>query len=138
MRQLSIIASVLLAGAASNVPAKTHRLPAGYHWGRCLLVVHGQTRISGPCGYQINKGGSLQINGPRQIYEGIDYPVAEYGYQRQSRDYWADVWQEADGTWMGYGNSDIEGTHGDQPWEGLRREGACYMNHEARICLWKK
>jgi hypothetical protein len=136
--RLSILALVLLAIAAPSAVAKTHRLPAGYHWGRCLLIVRGQTRISGSCGYQINKGGAFQVNGPHQIYEGIDFPVAEYGYQQQSNDYWADVWQESDGTWMGYGNSDIRGTHGDYPWEKLRREGACYVNSDVRICLWRK
>ena len=137
MQSLLIAAGVVLAHG-SLLAHPNHRLPAGYHWGRCLLVVGGQTRISGPCAYQISKGGDFHIDGPKQIYDGIDYPKAEYGYQQRSRDYWADVSRGEDGTWSGYGNNDIRATHGDPPWEGLRRQGACYVNKEVRVCLWKK
>lgn len=133
---LIAVALVLTPGDFAAHP--NHRLPPHYHWGRCVLVVGGQTRISGTCAYRISKGGGFHIDGPHQVYDGIDYPVAEYGYQMESKDYWADVSREDDGTWSGYGNSDIRGTHGDQPWENLRREGACYVNSEVRVCLWQK
>jgi hypothetical protein len=86
----------------------------------------------------MQKGGAFQINGPRQVYEGIDYPVGEYTYQQQSNDYWANVWKERNGSWSGYGNSDIRAVHGDQPWENLRREGACFVGKNVRVCLWRK
>ncbi len=134
----ALIAVALVPTPGDSAAHPNHRLPPHYHWGRCLLVVGGQTRISGTCAYQISKGGGFHIDGPHQVYDGIDYPVAEYGYQMELRDYWADVSREDDGTWSGYGNSDIRGTHGDQPWEKLRRQGACYANNEVRVCLWQK
>ena len=134
-----LLVPAVMALAPGGLPAHpNHRLPAGYQWGRCLLVVGGETRISGKCAYQIFKGGGFHIDGPRQIYDGIDYPVAKYGYQQQSRDYWADVSKEDDGSWSGYGNSDIRAVHGDPPWENLHREGACYVNSDVRVCLWQK
>ena len=54
------------------------RLPSDFNWGHCLLVVAGETRISGLCAYRMEKDGGFSIEGPRQIYEGIDYPEATY------------------------------------------------------------
>lgn len=125
------------AAPAAAAAAAPRRLPNGYHWGRCLLVVDGRTRISGRCAYRIEKGGNFQIAGPHQVYDGIDYPAANYGYQQRSADYWATVFRDGDG-WSGYGNGDVRSTHGDRPWGALRREGACYANAQARICLWRQ
>jgi len=115
------------------------RLPAGYKIGRCLLVVNGQTRISGKCAYQIGKGGDFVINGPRQVYDGIDYPKAEIMAAMISTDYWASVFKDDDGTWTGYGNEVIRAVHGEGPNFGpLHREGACLVSKDVRVCLWKK
>src|ERR1700757_2620000 len=98
-------AAMILVDASSFDAAHAsspNRLPKDYRWGRCLLVVDGKTLISGKCSYHISKGGDFQINGPRQVYEGIDYPAAQITAGEMSRDYWARVFKE-DGAWTGYG-----------------------------------
>ena len=120
--------------------AKTHhRIPSDYSWGRCLLIVEGKTRISGRCAYRIDKDGSFVIEGPKQVYDGIDYPAAGGSLAlMQSTDYWANVFQD-EGTWDGYGNEDASGVNGQGPNFGpLRRAGACLLNERVRVCLWKK
>jgi hypothetical protein len=114
------------------------RLPKDLKWGRCLLVVEGKTQISGRCAYSQEKNGALNVEGPRQIYEGIDYPKTTMYAEVQSNDYWADVVKE-DGVWTGYGNNSREGTHAAGPWFGpLRRRGNCFIGKHARICVWKE
>lgn len=113
------------------------RLPHGTRIGRCLLVVDGRTRISGRCAYRIHKGGAFHIDGPRQVYDGIDYPKAQGMADTISTDYWADVFME-DGHWTGYGNSDIGSVHGEGQWGRLNRAGACFRNTHVRVCLWQK
>ena len=115
------------------------RLPWGYKIGRCLLVVNGQTRISGKCAYEIYRGGEFHVEGPRQVYDGIDYPKAQGMADKVSTDYWADVFKDDDGSWTGYGNEDISSVHGEGPNFGpLRRDGACLVSKAVRVCLWKK
>jgi hypothetical protein len=124
---------------ALSIPAgaeRTRRLPVGYHKGRCLLVVDGKKRIEGKCFYAMNKDGSFHIDGPRQVYDGIDYPKAEIMAGKMSNDYWADVFPD-DGGWSGYGNSDIRAVHGERPWT-LHRVGACFVGDGAKICLWRQ
>ena len=54
-----------------------------------------------------------------------------------SEDYWAVVYKDGD-FWEGYGNSDIRETHGEPgDWGELRREGACYVGKDVRVCLWR-
>lgn len=135
----SYILGTLGAFVLLATPAQAERkrpLPAGYHTGRCLLVVDGKQRIAGKCFYQISKGGGFHIDGPRQVYDGIDYPKAEAMADKVSKDYWADVFPD-DGGWSGYGNSDIAAVHGDRPW-ALHRQGACYVGDGAKICLWRR
>lgn len=132
----TMAAAVAIAVSFSPALAQRHRLPSGYKWGRCLLVVDGQTRISGKCSYQIEKGGDFNIQGPRQVFAGIDYPDTHSGAGEMSEDYWAAVYKDGD-IWDGYGNSDIRATHGDERWEDLHREGACYIGKDVRVCLWR-
>jgi len=126
-----------LALLPQHAPHFHGALPAGTHWGRCLLVVEGRTRINGKCSYSISKGGDFHIDGPRQVFDGLDYPAAESGADMISTDYWADISRDSDG-WNGYGNSDIHSTHGDPPWGPLRREGACYIGKRVKVCLWAR
>ena len=113
-------------------------MPDGYKIGRCLLIVKGQTRISGKCAYSITKGGELSIEGPRQIYDGIDYPKAEGMAAMLSTDYWAEVFKD-EGGWTGYGNNIVSSVHGAdfEQWK-LRRLGACFVGPQVRVCVWRK
>lgn len=105
-------------------------------WGRCLLVVDGQTRIHGGCYYQIYAGGDFHIDGPRQVFRDVDFGAESF--HDQSNDYWFNAFRY-EGGWSGYGNADIRSTHGEGPtWENLQRDGACLFNRHVRICLWRE
>ena len=114
------------------------RLPDGYRIGRCLLVVDGQTRISGPCSYSMERNGSFHIDGPRQVFEGVDYPETKGTMDTLSTDYWANVFR--DGViWRGYANGQVGSVHGEAPdWGELHHKGACFSNTRAKVCLWAK
>ncbi len=132
---LAVFAMAAISSPALAQP--NHRLPSGYKWGRCLLVVHGQTRISGRCSYQIETGGDFNIQGPHQVFAGIDFPDTHSGAGDESSDYWAVVNRDGD-AWDGYGNADIHDTHGDAgEWGELSREGACYTGKDVRVCIWR-
>jgi WD40 repeat protein len=112
-------------------------LTEGESWARCLLVVYGETRISGRCAYsRWDETGGFSINGPQQLVEGIDYPVPEGGAETRSNDYWAVVYRDDDG-WHGYSNSDIHATHGDETYEKLWKIGACFVGRHVRLCVWR-
>ena len=121
------------------------RLPRGTKIGKCLLVVNGQTRISGLCFYSIEKYGDFHIDGPRQSFDGVDYPKARAMAEIISTDWWANVYK-LDGVWSGYSNEVIGSVHGQESrWGVLTRDGACYFNRPGpevvqivRVCLWKK
>jgi hypothetical protein len=130
---------LLLLGTllASAEPVRSRRLPPGYHQGRCLYVVDGKARIAGRCAYRIEKGGDFRIDGPRQTYDGIDYPRARITAEERSADYWANVFRE-DGGWTGYGNEDVREVHGNRRFGPLRRDGACFVGKGVKICLWRR
>jgi hypothetical protein len=131
----------LLALLSSPAGAeRSRRLPAGYHQGRCLYVVDGKQRIAGRCYYTISKGGGFHIDGPRQVYGGVDTVDRGSDARTYSRDWWADVFKDDDGSWTGYGNEESIGSvHGEGPMFGpMRREGACFVGERAKVCLWRE
>lgn len=141
---VGFLAIGLAVCSATSAAAPKHRLPNGWKWGRCLLVVNGKTRISGKCAYTITKGGEFGIDGPQQIYGGIDYPKPELGADEQSRDYWASVKKDEEG-WYGYGNDDITWTHAQTESWRLQKQGSCFIGKgentgkgSVRLCLWQK
>jgi len=140
------------------------RLPEGTKIGRCLFVVDGQTRISGECAYSISDEYGLHIDGPRQLFEGIDYPNPLAGFTTNpiSTDWWANVFKE-DGVWTGYGNNEVSQINGQGSyWGELKQEGDCFVSQypwgkykpgdynpdyhpydprlqqNVRICLWRE
>jgi hypothetical protein len=126
----------VLATLSAQAEAKRpHRLPAGYHHGRCLYVVDGKRRIAGRCFYKINKGGAFHIDGPRQAFGGVDTVDRGSSALTYSRDWWADVFPD-EGSWSGYGNESIGAVHGGRPWS-LQRKGACFVGENVKICLWR-
>jgi len=113
-----------------------HRLPAGFHWGRCLLEIDGKKYITGRCAYEIGPGASFEFHGPHQIWAGIDYKPEDFAGE-QSNDYFASIDVEgstADGFW----NENIRATHAQAFLGTLRRRGACWVNERAKVCLWRK
>jgi hypothetical protein len=144
-----LVTAALALSAPPAGAARPHRLPTGFKWGRCLLVVDGETRIDGRCSYRIAQGGEFWIHGPRQVFGGIDYPKPDGGAAERSQDYWAYVFRD-EGMWSGYGNSLISSVHGDPAWGPLHREGACFVgptvfgeadpgaqDRTVRVCLWR-
>jgi hypothetical protein len=129
----------------ANPPHLTpDRLPKGYKIGRCLLKVQGVSYVSGKCAYLISSGGDFQMDGPRQVYTGIDYPEPEIYSNNISTDYFVQVGRalEPDDTygkqWEGHwGGEDKRATHAHSYLGILKRSGACYSNKIAKICLWK-
>jgi hypothetical protein len=135
----------VIAGLIRDPPRlSASRLPVGTRIGRCLLIVNEQTRISGPCSYSMTSGGDFHIDGPRQVFDGIDYPRADIMASMISTDWWADVFR-VDGAWTGYSNEDIGSVHGQESrWGTLTRRGACFSNEadptarqKVRVCLWR-
>lgn len=122
------------------------RLPEGMHIGRCLLQVEGKTLISGTCAYSMAKDGSFGIQGPRQIYSGIDYPECFFGAATFTTDRFAAVeWVKEgrldDGSPSPGWNAGYDGALGSNHLEGfigrVTRRGACFENKRAKICLWR-
>lgn len=136
-RTLAAALAIALSVSAAHAQSQ-HRLPNGYQWGRCLLIVSGQTRISGRCSYEIDKGGEFMINGPRQVYGSRDvFGDSSISADQISTDYWARVFKDGN-SWTGYGNATIGSVHGEGgDWGELRREGACYVGKDVRVCLWR-
>ena len=120
------------------------RLLPYYKIGRCLLEVQGKRLIDGKCAYIIGKDGEFEIHGPRQVYAGIDYPEPDCYCANISTDYFVQVDREileggATGPgWTAHWNEDKRATHA-QPYLGpVVQRGACFLNDETKICLWKK
>lgn len=127
------------------------RLLKGYKIGRCLFEVDGRTLISGPCSYSITgrshdtpRPGNFEINGPRQVYAGVDYPRPEVYSAQISTDYFVQVDHALldDGSvgagWEAHWNENKSATHAQSQLGPVTRKGACYSNARTRICLWKK
>ncbi len=128
------------------------RLPAGMHIGRCLFEVKGRRLIDGKCAYSIQKDGSFEIDGPRQIYGGIDYPNCFQGAATFTTDYFVQVdWigdkEMGDGSrgpgWEARWNGQIGSNHAEEFIGPVTRHGACYTSARSwapktKICLWRK
>jgi len=135
LRNLAVLPLLLLLpGLVGAEPSR--RLPEGYRVGRCLYVDRAHQRIAGRCFYKLAKDGAFHIDGPRQVYDGIDYPRSLGMADRYSRDWWADVFPLNDG-WAGYGNESIADVHGGRLWS-LRRKGDCFIGEGVKVCLWRQ
>jgi hypothetical protein len=122
-----IMASLLIATtaflAASHAEAAHRVLPEGYRWGRCILEVDGKSYLSGRCAFLIEKDGSFEILDPQQFWK-------DEGYFAQ-----IDV-EGASG--QGFWNEEPLASHAQAPLGKLKRMGPCWLNHRARICLWRQ
>ena len=140
-RSIVIVTAVIAALALPNAsPAATHhRLPKGYKWGRCLLRVDGKSYITGRCSYHVEADGSFDINGPDQIYPGIDYSLSSdaAGGGARSNDYIGEVQMEGSSA-QGFWNEEPLASHVQGTLGTLKRQGACWVNKRARICLWRR
>ncbi|NUR12423.1 MAG: hypothetical protein HOQ20_11370 [Bradyrhizobium sp.] len=136
----------LIDSLVKNPPhlSAKRRLPPEYKIGRCLFEVKGKRLIDGLCAYEISKGGEFEINGPRQVYSGTDYPTPDCYCAEISTDYSVQVEHElleggsTGPGWQAFWNGEKEATH-DQAFLGpVTKQGACFSNSETKICLWKQ
>ncbi|WP_332689928.1 hypothetical protein [Devosia sp.] len=82
---------------------------------RCVLQVGGVTYIDGPCDYSAFNGANFQISG---------------------KDYFAYVYPSNEPV-MGYWNGDPQATHAHDPLGELHRDGACWLNDQAKVCAYR-
>jgi hypothetical protein len=122
------------------------RLPQGMHIGRCLFEMNGKRLISGACAYRKTKT-DLEIDGPHQIYSGIDYPDCFVGAQAFSTDYFVNVSWSADERlddgargpgWQASWNETPAGNYAQAALGTVVHRGHCYSNARTRICMWPK
>ncbi|MEG3148470.1 hypothetical protein U1769_01135 [Sphingomonas sp. ZT3P38] len=120
------------------------RLPEHYKLGRCRLDVRGHTYIAGPCAYSISRGGALEFHGPHQVFGGVDYRRPGIFAEEISTDFFVQVDHElldngAIGSgWEAHWNENKRATHAQSQLGKVTKHGACYVNNETRICLWKR
>ena len=119
-------------------------LPSGYTLGRCLLEVDGEARVSGPCAFIRDDNGGFMFNGPRQVYEGVDYTDRQFP-MGISNDYFAYVKHDADDIdeatgqgWYASWNEDTNSKYAQAYLGAVKRDGDCYSNARTKICLWEK
>jgi hypothetical protein len=129
----------------NNPPYLTpERLPAHLKIGRCLFVVRGKRIIDGKCAYGIGKGGEFEIQGPRQIYRGVDYPECFEGAAAFSTDHFVQVTHpllddlSQGAGWVADWNEDKGANYAQWQLGPVTRHGACFSNSETKICLWKR
>jgi len=80
---------------------------------QCELTIRGQTYIQGLCQFRPGQGGSFTITGGDYFaYVGVHAPG------------------RAEASWNGAAGA----THAHAPLGALRREGACWVGPEVRIC----
>ena len=89
--------------------------------GRCLLQVKGTSFIDGECSITLSEGGDFQVMSVRN----------------GAPEYFAVVSMAEGGAALGVWNEDRGANHAHTPLGTLRREGACWLNDEAKVCAWK-
>ncbi|MGO4917336.1 hypothetical protein [Pseudogemmobacter sp. W21_MBD1_M6] len=101
-------------------------LPADAKTARCYLKYQGNVYIDGPCEFTAGKAGDFDLNKDQWWVSMI---ILDDG--------WADGLWNADGG-MKYGETLVPASHQHSYLGYLRREedGACWSNHEARVCAW--
>lgn len=92
---------------------------SGQKTGKCLLVVDKKTYLSGRCKISTDKDGSFQI---LNIGKRLTY--------------FAQV-QIYDGVANGYWNEEKGANHAHTPLGELKRDGACWVNRQAKVCAWR-
>jgi len=94
--------------------------------GRCLLEVNSKKYINGPCDIVVfDKDGSFMI--------GTDEKRGYFAYVNLDDSPKAGAPQTADGFW----NEEPGVTRADSRLGTLTRDGACWSNQTAKVCVWR-
>lgn len=118
-----MMTSTLFVGVSASAPAAAQPGDeTNYRPGRCSLVVNGRSRISGRCLYSVERNGSFYIREAGR--RGDDFYFAYVNVDGR----------RAEGSWSGSRGS--RHAHDSLGW--LRRNGACWVNRRARVCLWQR
>ena len=80
----------------------------------CELTVRGKTYIKGACQFDSSSGGNFKILGDNNYFAQVDITSAGV----------------AQGSW----NEDPNSTHAHTPLGTLKREGACWVSAQAKVC----
>ena len=88
--------------------------------GECVLQVKGVSYIDGSCDVTMEKGGYFEVS------------------SSSGRLYFAQIFVESDGSATGSWNGTSPGTtHAHSDLGALVRQGACWVNEQAKICAWR-
>src|SRR5262249_54892945 len=110
MRRLCL-SSAFLLGALSAAHAFK---------GECVLQVKDVTYLDGPCEISMEAGGNFQVS------------------TLTGRLYFAAFFPEGGGTATASWNGTIPGaTHAHTDLGNLSRQGACWVNEQAKVCAWR-
>ena len=150
LQTISNIESVLRpAGPSTRIEGQTAQqpLPVKVMQAKCFLKVDGKVFIDSSCEYEDEGRGLDGVPGSFRIDDGklkvecsvYDPPVSKtcYGYQKRvtRKGTFAGVQVVKKGYgnfWWNMGNS----RKGHAGIEGVRQEGACWVNNRVRICAW--
>lgn len=93
--------------------------PALAFQGKCLIQVDGKDYLKGPCEVEmLDKDGSFTVGAS----------------DTAPSDYFAYVVVTSPGVADGSWNRDPKSTHAHSPLGELKRQGACWVNHKAKVC----
>jgi hypothetical protein len=89
--------------------------------GECLLEINNRSYMDGPCNIVLQRGGSFSI-----------------GVGARRSKYFAYVSIDAeDGVARGYWNGEEAASHAHEELGTLVRQGACWVNSQAKVCAWR-
>ncbi len=101
--------------ACSLLPITAHARPA-----TCLLEIAGKTYIDGPCDFSLmasSDDGSFKI-------------------MRPDAKYFAVLFVEGRGIGVAHWNEEPGANHAHTPLGQLRRQEACWINDNVKLCAW--
>ncbi len=145
MKLIPFVIATVFATSISLVVASQRAAYA--EQAKCFLSVDGKVYIDGFCKYEDEGKGPYDVPGSFRVDDGklrVECSVYDppgsgtcYGYQERvtRKGTFAGVHVEKKGYgsfWWNMGNS----RKGHARIEGVRQEGACWVNNRVRVCAW--
>ncbi len=113
--KITVLFAIAMSAVLVSVPVQAKT-------GKCVLEVKHRKYLNGPCEVRIDEGGSFSIGAADTRARASRY----FAYVTISDG-------EAQGTWNG---EDAE-THAQEDLGVLKRDGACWVNDNARVCAYQ-
>lgn len=111
-RLIKYAASIALLTTPAAAASSDDTLPPGIELGRCKVDVGNSARSSKSCGYEMSDDGSFEL------------------WPDPPSNYYVAVHRINGDTAEAY-------TNGGKELGKVKRQGACWVNRRARICLWR-